>query len=77
MGLILILVLLILIAVTFPRWPYSKKWGFKYTSVLAIILAIILVLVSIKLITLWDFEIDIHDRSMEIELEPNYYQEAE
>jgi Na+/melibiose symporter-like transporter len=72
MGLIIIFLLIILLIATLPRWSYSKKWGYKYTGVLAIILAILLILIFMKIITLWDIEIETDDGKTEIEIERNY-----
>lgn len=72
MGLIVIFLLLIVLVATLPRWSYSKKWGYKYTGVLGVILAIVLLLVLMKIITLWDIDIETDNGKTEIEIERNY-----
>ena len=45
LGTILIIVLILLLLGAFPRWPYSRSWGYGPTGLLDIILIIIIVLV--------------------------------
>jgi hypothetical protein len=45
LGTILIIVLILLLLGAFPRWPYSRSWGYGPTGLLGIILIIIIVLV--------------------------------
>ena len=44
LGTILIVVLILLLLGAFPRWPYSRSWGYGPSGVLGIILIIIIVL---------------------------------
>ena len=45
LGTILIIVLILLLLGAFPRWPYSRSWGYGPTGLLGVILIIIIVLV--------------------------------
>ncbi len=40
---LLLLVVIILIAWTFPAWPHSKSWGYAPTGVLTFLLVIFLI----------------------------------
>ena len=44
MGLIILIVLLVLVFGSVPRWPHSRNWGYGPSGVLGIILIIVLVL---------------------------------
>jgi hypothetical protein len=45
MGLLLIIVLLLMVAGSTPRWDYSRSWGYGPSGGLSLILLIILILV--------------------------------
>lgn len=45
MGLILLIVLVVLLLGTLPRWPHSRNWGYGPSGGLGLILVIILILV--------------------------------
>jgi hypothetical protein len=45
LGTILIVVLILLLLGAFPRWPYSRGWGYGPSGLFGIILLIIIVLV--------------------------------
>jgi hypothetical protein len=45
MRTILIIILVLLVIGAFPRWPYSRGWGYYPTGVLGAVLLIVLVLV--------------------------------
>ncbi|HKF55681.1 MAG TPA: DUF3309 domain-containing protein [Blastocatellia bacterium] len=45
MGIILIVVLLLLLFGAFPRWPYSRNWGYFPSGTIGLILIIVLILV--------------------------------
>ena len=45
LGTILIIVLILLLLGAFPRWPYSRSWGYGPSGLLGIILLVIIVLV--------------------------------
>ncbi len=47
MGLILLIVLVLLLIGAFPRWPYSRDWGYWPSGGVGTILLIILILVLI------------------------------
>lgn len=44
MGIILIVVLIVLLLGAFPRWPYSRGWGYGPSGLLGAILLIVIVL---------------------------------
>lgn len=44
MGLILIIVLILLLLGAFPRWPYSRGWGYFPSGTLGLILVIVIIL---------------------------------
>jgi hypothetical protein len=50
MGWILLVVLLVLLVGSLPRWPYSRKWGYGPSGVLALLLAIQVVLLVFNVI---------------------------
>jgi len=45
MGLILLVVLVLLLLGTLPRWPHSRSWGYGPSGGLGLVLVIILILV--------------------------------
>jgi hypothetical protein len=45
LGIILIIVLVLLLAGSVPRWPYSRGWGYGPSGGIGLILLIILILV--------------------------------
>jgi hypothetical protein len=45
MGLILLIVLIILLLGTVPRWSYSRNWGYGPSGGLGLLLVIVLILV--------------------------------
>jgi len=50
MELILIIVLILLLAGSFPTWPHSRNWGYGPSGGLGTILVIILVLYLLHVI---------------------------
>ncbi len=44
MGLILLIVVLVLLFGTLPRWPHSRNWGYGPSGGLGLILVILLIL---------------------------------
>ncbi len=54
MGLILLIVLVILIAGTVPTYPYSRRWGYRPSGVLGLVLLILLLMVLLDWIP-WGF----------------------
>lgn len=44
MGLILIVILVLILVGSLPRWGYSRNWGYRPTGVLGLVLVILLVL---------------------------------
>jgi hypothetical protein len=45
MGILLIIVLVLLLVGAFPRWSYSRNWGYMPGGSIGLILLIVLVLV--------------------------------
>ena len=44
MGLILLILVILLLVGAFPRWSYSRNWGYRPTGVLGLVLLILVVL---------------------------------
>jgi len=44
MGLVLLIIVILLLFGAFPRWNYSRNWGYGPTGVLGLILVILLIL---------------------------------
>ena len=44
MGLLLLILLVLLLVGAFPRWPYSRNWGYRPSGILGIVLIIVIVL---------------------------------
>ena len=50
MGIILLIVLVILLFGSLPRWKHSKDWGYAPTGGLGLVLVILLILVILNVI---------------------------
>ena len=50
MGLILLIILIILLLGTVPRWPHSRNWGYGPSGGVGLLLIIVLILVLLKII---------------------------
>ncbi|MEO8434313.1 MAG: DUF3309 family protein [Pyrinomonadaceae bacterium] len=50
MGLILVIILVILLLGTVPRWGHSRNWGYGPSGGVGLILIIVLILVLLKYI---------------------------
>jgi Protein of unknown function (DUF3309) len=50
LGLILLIVLILLLVGAFPRWEYSRNWGYGPSGGLGTVLVIVLVLVLLRYI---------------------------
>ncbi len=48
MGLILLIILVLLLLGAFPRWPYSRNWGYGPSGGIGLILVIVLILVLLR-----------------------------
>ncbi|MBS0290778.1 MAG: DUF3309 domain-containing protein [Proteobacteria bacterium] len=44
MNTILLIILILLIIGAFPRWPYSREWGYYPSGILGVVLLIIVLL---------------------------------
>jgi hypothetical protein len=44
MGLILLIILILLLVGAFPRWNYSRNWGYAPSGVITVILVVLFVL---------------------------------
>lgn len=45
MGLILVILLVLLLAGSFPRWGYNRGWGYGPSGLLSLLLVVVVVLV--------------------------------
>ncbi len=45
MGLILLVILVLLLTGTLPRWGHSRNWGYAPSGVMGVLLVIVLLLV--------------------------------
>jgi hypothetical protein len=50
MGLILLIILIILLLGTVPRWPHSRNWGYGPSGGVGLLLLIVLILLLLKII---------------------------
>ncbi len=44
MGLVLLILLILLLLGTVPRWPYSRSWGYGPSGGVGLLLVIVLIL---------------------------------
>lgn len=44
LGTVLLIVLILLLVGAFPAWPYSNSWGYMPSSVVALALVVVIVL---------------------------------
>jgi hypothetical protein len=44
MGLVLLIILVLLLLGTVPRWPHSRRWGYGPSGGIAVVLVIVLIL---------------------------------
>lgn len=44
MGMLLMIVLIVLLVGAFPRWPYSRSWGYMPSGFVTVIVIILLFL---------------------------------
>ncbi len=44
MGLILVILLIVLLAGSVPRWGYSRGWGYGPSGILGVVVIVVLVL---------------------------------
>jgi hypothetical protein len=45
LGMILLIILILFLVGAFPRWPYSRDWGYVPSGGLGLVLVIVLILV--------------------------------
>jgi uncharacterized protein DUF3309 len=50
MGLILLIILIILLLGTVPRWPHSRNWGYGPSGGVGVLLVIVLILLLLKIL---------------------------
>lgn len=50
MGLILLIIIVLLLAGSFPTWPHSKNWGYGPSGGLGLVLLIVIVLLVLNVI---------------------------
>lgn len=53
MELILLIVLIVLLFGSYPRWPYSQGWGYNPFGIIAFILVIYLILILLGTVPLF------------------------
>lgn len=46
LGIILIVLVLMMLVGSNPRWPYSRDWGYRPNEVLLVVLVIVIALVA-------------------------------
>ncbi len=73
MGLILLIVLICLIVLVLPTWPYSQGWGYGPTGLISIVLIVILVLILANIIAFWTVEVESNDNGTTIKIEKQEY----
>lgn len=44
LGFLLLLLLVLLVAGSFPAWPYSRNWGYGPSGILGVILVVVVVM---------------------------------
>ncbi len=57
MGLILLVILIFLIILSLPTWPYSRGWGYGPTGLVSLILLVIILLILTNIIGFWRVEV--------------------
>lgn len=50
MGLILLIILVLILAGSFPAWPYSRSWGYGPSGVLGLLLILLLLLMAFSVV---------------------------
>jgi len=50
MGLILLIILIILLLGTVPRWPHSRNWGYGPSGGVGLLLLIVVILLLLRVI---------------------------
>jgi len=53
MGFFLMLLLIALIFALFPAWPYSRRWGYRPSGALGVVLVLWLILLCFAVIPWW------------------------
>ena len=48
MGLIILIILIILLLGTVPRWPHSRNWGYGPSGGLGLIVVIVIILLLLR-----------------------------
>lgn len=54
MGLILLIVLILLLVGSTPRWNYSREWGYGPSGLVGVLLVVLLVLLIVDVVP-WGF----------------------
>jgi len=54
MGLILLILVILLLVGTTPRWNYSRNWGYGPNGLLGLILVVLLILLLVDVVP-WGF----------------------
>ncbi len=54
LGLLLLVLLVMLVAGTFPSWPHSRNWGYGPSGILGLILVVVIVMAFLGYLPLWN-----------------------
>jgi Protein of unknown function (DUF3309) len=46
LGVVLLIAMIVAVAVTIPIWPYSRRWGYGPSGILAAITVIVVILLA-------------------------------
>jgi hypothetical protein len=47
LGTILLIILILILLGSVPRWPYSRSWGYGPSGIIGIILVIVIILILV------------------------------
>ena len=73
MGLMLLILLICLIILALPTWPYSRGWGYGPTGLISLVLIVIIVLIITNLIGFWRIDVQTDDNKTTIKIEKQQY----
>jgi hypothetical protein len=68
MGLFLIILLIVVLLVTLPTWPYSRRWGYGPSGFLTVALVVVLILIFLNVLGFWSLEVHRDGTSTEIKV---------
>ncbi len=73
MGLMLLILLICLIVLALPTWPYSRAWGYGPTGLISLVLIVIIALILANIIAFWTIDIQTEDNKTTIKIEKQQY----